>query len=348
MRTLLFALLFALSVTPTQDAQAPRELRILQKDPIQGVAAAPVMGPLRCGSNGSVYLRIPLDDQDILNSPVFAVTPDGKQHTTFSVRESPGLDKASLVDYSPASDGTVWMLALDQDQKFYLVHFGEKGKFIAKNALQEALHPARIAAFDTGELLLTGNEDSPPVGTEPTVQKPFTAIISSRGQLAYRVFLPGDIQPAASTSGDEKARRTAQRNYERALSLSFVDRVDPGRVFLARYAAQSPIYILNRAGEMRAIPAEVPQGTHLTDVKADGSSLLLMYARYAKDGPPPAGQMTEVIFQVWNIETGEMMTKFSHNSPEIGAGLACFRSGILTFVTMSMEGDKILLVRTAP
>ena len=348
MRWLLFALMVSLSATPTQDSQAPRELRILQKYSIQGVAAAPVMGPLRCGSNGSVYLRIPLDDQDILNSPVFVVTPDGKQHTTFSVREAPGLEKASLVDYSPASDGTVWILALDQDQKFYLAHFDEKGKFVSKNALPEALHPVRIASFDTGELLLTGKEDSAPAGIGVSAQKPFTAIMSSRGQLVFRLFLPGDLQPAASDSADEKSRRTAQRNYDRALSLSSVDRVDSGRVFLARYAAQAPIYILNRAGEMRAIPAEAPQGTHLTDVKADGSSLLLMYARYVKEGPPPAGQMKEVIFQVWNVETGEMMSEFSHSSPEIGAGLACYRSGVLTFVTMSMEGDKILLVRTAP
>lgn len=66
-------------------AQGPREIFPIESTSVLSAGAPMIMGPLKCGPDEAIYLRVVENPEDTRLAPVLRVSPDGKQVTRFSV-----------------------------------------------------------------------------------------------------------------------------------------------------------------------------------------------------------------------------------------------------------------------
>jgi hypothetical protein len=298
---------------------------------------------LKCGYDGSVYLQILENPENLLHNPVFRISHDGKKTTRFSLRAVPGLENAGTIDFAPGAHGGVFILTTDSKGGFdetYVVGLDEAGGFISKIKLQSRISATQLAVFSTGEFLVSGREQTQG-GQGPTPGKAFSGIIESHGQLVKEIELTGDIELKPHTAVTEKA--TAEKEYGHALSLSTAEGSNDGRVYLMRFSIEAPIFAISATGEVEPIKVPVPKGAYLGAVKVDGNKLV---AVFIKKRDPQKAPISEVIFSVWDIAAGKMIEEF-YGSPDLGIGLVCYRSGEFTFVSSSEDGQNLQLVRAS-
>lgn len=335
----LLTYLLAASVVAAQDR--PR-LRHIETTPVPQERAGPIMGPLKCGQGGSIYLRFVINSDNLTMNPVVRVSSDGKRTARFSPNAISGLDGAGILDFAPGAHGDMYLLTTgspDNFDDFYLATFDESGAFVSKTKLQSGMSASQLAVFGTGEFLISGRERTAgPKG--PIYGKAFTGIFDPHGLLITRVEPPGDVQPKADAAADDIAARAAERDYGRALSLSTAETSSDGRVYLMRFGTDAPIFAITPSGDVTPIQVKIPAGTYLNSVKVDGSRMVTMFIR--KEDPKKA-RIAEVIFSLWDLNTEERIGDQFYGSATLGIGLVCYKSGVFTFVNAAEDGHLQLV-----
>ncbi len=298
------------------------------------------MGPLKCGQDGSIYLRFVINTDNLTMNPVVRVSSDSKRTARFSPNAISGLDRAGILDFAPGAHGDLYLLTTgptDNFDDFYLATFDESGAFVSKTKLQSGMTASQLAVFSTGEFLISGRERTAgPKG--PIYGKAFTGIFDGHGQLIRRVELPGDIQPKADATADDVQGRA--RNYGQALSLSTAEASTDGRVYLMRFGMDAPIFAITPSGDVTPIHVKIPAGAYLNCVKVDGGRMVTMFIR--KEDPKKA-RIVEVIFSVWDVNTEERIGDQFYGSASLGIGLVCYKSGVFTFVNAAEDGHLQLV-----
>jgi hypothetical protein len=293
-----------------------------------------------------MYLRPLADPQNLLQNPVVRISADGKHATQYSLNGVPGLEKGGILDFGAAAHGNVFLLATDLSQPagFYVLRFDEAGGFVSKTRLQPGIRPNQLAVFSSGELLVSGREhrDTPSVSATGSA---ITGIFDFNGQLLRKVEMPGDIKPKTGPLSAEEAA-AAEQDYSRALTFSMAASSNDGRIYLMRFGPDyAPVFSISPIGEARPVKVRFPKGTYLNSIKLDGNRLLTMFVR--KEDPKQA-RIDEIIFSVWDLDSGEELEEFYDVSPLVGVALACYQRDVFTFVRTDERGDHLELVKASP
>ena len=285
---------------------------------------------LRCDSDGNVYLRVDTGDR---RSPVVRVSHDGKTLTTFSTDTDP--DLSGVQDFWVNDYNDVFVLGEKGRDEGYVFSYDADAKLKGEVRVDMPIRPNQIAVFSSGDLLIAGREPVSDTSRRNFANgAPFVGIFNSRGQLIKRIELQKDIKP-----NPKRPLLHADLDYAEEVVNSSTISSDDGNVYFMRRGPTGPIYAISSAGTvtktMRLVP---PRGAvKLSTAKVARGTLAAEFILNRLDsgleGPSP---VDSVITQIYNLNTGKMMTEYK-SVPPIGPDLACYDANSFKYLTVDSD-----------
>lgn len=217
------------------------------------------------------------------------------------------------------------------------------GNLISNAKLDVPVEPKAFAAFESGELLLSGVISS--VNQDSETQEPFTGIFARDGLLLKKVDLPRN--PQGPQEGSTTQDTGADRDGLDATKMSRAGSAGDTNVYLMQSQLQMPTFLLisSEGKVVRTIQITPPERGRLRDVRFAGGRLLAMYMRTIQLPGNPKGILAtdSEIFRILNIENGEKIAEYERRRPFLG-NLGCYASDALTFLRVG-ENRRLELVR---
>lgn len=341
----------ALLLSPMTFPQSPNvpELRLREVDStsVMGTSAAPTFLPLRCDSEGDVYLRFyqPLSP---LAAPIVEISADGQRTKTFSLASAPSFRDFDINDFNlaPAGEGAIVLALWGPDPKTkkgrgYIVTFKSDGTLDEDSVLKLPAWqtPGKIAVFANGSVLVTGSEEEKIYPHEPPVSVPFTRILDKFGQVAKRLTLPGDVKPPKP---GERGFKQSLTQLPAGISLGDAQTGSDGYIYLMRHVAKPIVYVIAPTGSVvRTLHLTPPFPTAsvgpMQYSDADGGRLAMAFSVPASAGFSGAGQ----IIAVYSARTGKRLVDYIA-PPNIGGALACYTTQGFTFLGSTPDHRLVL------
>jgi hypothetical protein len=207
-------------------------------------------GEVMCDEGGNVYTRVPDDgsSQASLHAPVHKLNADGSLSSTFEIANA-ALD-ASLHDFFVTSDGKVYLVAWGQTHgepgwHAYALQFTANGELKSTVQINTKQHifPSHIAAFESGEILVTGKQGE----KENT---PFTGVFTASGKLIKEIFEPEDEELGRRAElGDADVVHGSGSGND-AVDLGAAAGGPDGNVYLMRSTSPALIFAVTARGEV--------------------------------------------------------------------------------------------------
>lgn len=318
---------------------------------------------LQCDSDGNLYM-LAHSTEDSSRDHLLRVSADAKETTQIDLGSVPALQgfrispvfatgrggEFLLIASKTPAEGTNEQRSGDQvsagkehSAEVYVASFDRGGNFISNAKLDVPVEPKAIAAFDSGELLVSGAVRSFNQPSEG--QEPFTGIFARDGFLLKKVDLPRSTQIPhhSSTIQDSGADLDGLDGTEMSSAGSAGD----ASVYLVQSQVEMPTFLLisSEGKVVRTIHITRPERSRLRDVRFAAGKLLAMYMRTIQLPGNPKGVLAtdSEIFQVLNIENGEKIAEYERRRPFLG-NLACYASDALTFLRVG-ENRRLELVR---
>ena len=318
---------------------------------------------LQCDSDGNLYM-LALSAEDSSRDHLLRVSADAKETTQIDPRSVPELQGFRILPvFAPGPRGEFVLVALktpsegtneqqsgDQGSagkghsaEVYVASFDRGGNFISNAKLDVPVEPKAIAAFDSGELLISGAVSS--FNQHSESQEPFTGIFARDGFLLRKVDLPRNpqIPKGGATIQDAGSGLDALD----ATKLSRAGSAGDASVYLVQSQLEMPTFLLisSEGKVVRTIRISRPERGTLRDVRFAGGRMLAMYMRTTQLPGNPKGELAtdSEIFQILNVENGEKIAEYERRRPFLG-NLACYASDALTFLRMG-ENRRLELVR---
>jgi hypothetical protein len=331
--------LLALTFASAATAQDMVELREAEPIQVPGQRALGLLAPIKCGQDSSVFLQLVLDREDPRINPILGISPDGKQAVQFKAPETPGR-KTWIVDFAPTADGGAGLLTRDQDGAYSIVKLDQEGRVLSSARLAGQVSPLQLALFPSGEALVSGwRNEQGSTGVPLAKGGTFTGIFDTNGRLEKEVRLPGDV--GAPPLSDV----TASKNYKRAVTLSTAGPTGDGNVFLARSYSGGPVYVISPGGEVvHSFQPAAPESMAAGGVQVEGNDAVTIFLTRKSE---VSGEIGDILLYVWDITNGKKLATYHHASPRLGAALACYKSGVFTFLSMDPESGDLQLVHAA-
>lgn len=317
---------------------APVALKIEKSLPIAQQGFVAYESPVKCGADGSIYLRFFTGAPRLTRGPVVRISSDGKRVVPLvpeAVNDAPPLH---VVDFAPAGDGGAYLLAgtiaeRGRAAQDYLLMFDSDGKLVRRSQLDSRFHILGVAALGANNLLA--------IGMEMTEMKPVAALFNSDGRWIKDIQLPADVRlandgPCAQCEAQKSAH---EEEFFEQVSRSRTESFDGG-AYLYRAQPEGPLYIVREGGQVRRIALTPPPGGELMDVKLGGGRILATYklpqstAEHLIDG-----------FVLTDADSGVTIGEYTGTDGAM-AGLACYDGGRLSY--LSLEGGKLQLVYASP
>lgn len=350
-------LLFFVWVPMCAEAQSSQEipLRVRSAIAVTGEFAGIFMMPLKCNSKGDIYVR-GYQPGDILAAPVVKFSNEGKRVAAYSLRSVSGFEKAGdAVNFEVTPRGEVFLLVTKSATERGLVRFHEDGRFDKYIPLDAFFDPNHIAAFSTGELLITGIRFSQEKPTAPG--EPLTALFDRSGRLLRELRLEGDVnfeeKESAKTavpteSGPEKVleiRDTGEEDRYSAVTLGAAFAADDGNVYLLRAGKAPLLYQVTAGGETKPISIPPPrEGFRLLSIKVAGGRAVLALEESgggSQRRPAPPRQLLSLV----DLATGEKLLDYV--VPAGTGAFACYSPDALTFLG-SGQNQTLTLKKLTP
>jgi len=318
---------------------------------------------LQCDSDGNLYM-LAHSAQDSSRDTLLRVSADAQETTQIdlhSVRELQGFrilpvfttgrgGEFLLIASKTPSEGTNEQQSGDQGSagkghsaEVYVASFDRGGNFTSNAKLDVPVEPKAIAAFDSGELLVSGAVRSYNQHSES--QEPFTGIFARDGFLLKKVDLPRN--PQIPRDGSTIREAGADLDGLDATEMSRAGSAGDASVYLVQSQLEMPTFLLisSEGKVVRTIQTTRPERGRLRDVRFAGGRLLAMYMRTIQLPGNPKGVLAtdSELFQILNIENGEKIAEYERRRPFLG-NLACYASDALTFLRVG-ENRRLELVR---
>jgi len=321
---------------------------------VHGESAGIFMVPLQCNAGGDIYVR-GYQPGDLLAAPVVKFSREGKRAAVYALRSVPGFEKGGdAVNFTVAPRGEVLLLVTKSAIERGLVRFHEDGRFDKYTPLASLFDPNQIAAFSSGELLITGVRFPSEKPAAPG--EPFTALFDRFGNLLRELRLDGDVRfeeketgqalaPASSPEKPLEIHDAGEEDRYASVTLGTAFAGDDGNVYLLRVGSKPLLYQVTAGGDVRhiAIPA-LPQNFRVLTVKvAGGRALLVLEENVETTGqrPPSPKQLLSLI----DLAGGEKL--FDYVVPPGAGALACYTPDGLTFLG-SGPGQALMIKRFLP
>jgi len=324
-------------------AQTPLELKPVAVVSVANRTANGILEPIKCDSNSNIYVLAFQESDPPGGTPVTKITPDGKA----SVFPLPTVKdkRLQILDFAPGANGGVVLLVRDNEGQSYVESHTEDGGLDWKFSLPAELRAMQVAVSPKGKILVCGLWSSA-AGPGGESTKPFAAVFDKTGREEREVSLTEDTQAsggAPSAAGAETG--SSAKNVRRAISYSSAQFSSNESFVLARLSAGGAIYIISPDGfEVNTVHPSTPPDTQLSSVKVDGDTIAALFFKRKKGSAQ--SEISDVFISLLNSQTGEEQGQYHHSSWQLGAALACYKSGLFTFVTTG-DNNQLQIVRAA-
>ena len=303
---------------------------------------------IMCDRSGNTYVTVsdPTSD-DRSDRPLLKFDKSGALQAEFSTsRKSLGFSEYEdhFEPSTPLPNGGIARIAWGRPG-MYLVRFAEDGKLESRVKLEgppvPTILPYQVAAFASGEILLSGLENCRSVRCLGAF-KSFTALYSPSGDLIKRLSIPRDDEiDAAAEIGD--SRYAAGPMFgNRAVSGGRMRLGDDGNVYLMRHTSPAAVYVISSSGDLaRTLQIQPPRdGWASVDMQVSGEKIAIEFSDCS------SRRCEGSTLTVADAKSGKRLTDYSDDN--LGT-LACFaaESERLTFLTVSEKNALQLVVARA-
>jgi hypothetical protein len=332
----LFALVAAVSVgaTHAQTAALRVEKTIVSKSTFGSNDT--LAGTGQCDSSGNIYVRVfdPVNSHQ--GSPVLMFDNAGALQTKFA-----GPHRAELQEgrfefaFAVVPRGGIAVADWNYPD-IHVVTFSPDGKVESDVQLDFARFvPYQLAVFPSGELFLSGIEDSN--RDHPYRYKSFAAIYDKTGHLKKRLVLNGDEEiDRAIELGDSRYASFGPSNGNSAAAFGIAATGEDGNVYLVRRTSPAIVYVVSSAGEVVRKVVVEPQTSGDMPFEMQLAKGKLAFVFDGWTGSRSSGNSKLTIVDASN---GERLVDFEGGVAGVGwfFGLSCYApdSGAFTFLRMS-------------
>jgi hypothetical protein len=292
--------------------------------------------PAKCDTDGNILVRVHREER-YGGAPILRLSPTGKLIQSISIESVPGFGGSWVMDFAPGANVYVYVLAVTEPGKNFILVFDSSGKLKSQNQIQSGVFARQIAELSSGDLLIGGIQtDDAQTKGKPFKVSPFLGIFSGDGQLLRNVLLNKDIVRL----GSDKA---ADRQYGEALAGSSLQTADDGLTYLMRRSPIGPIFAMSAAGVISKRIQLIPPTQHaqLSQIRVAKNFLIAEFIEKKSSGEGIAN----VILDVVDLQTGTKIREFSHSSAAVGSVVGCYTQGNLSFISND-ENLLLTLVTT--
>lgn len=308
----------------------PLVIKMARTISVPSEMAGALIGPVLCDADGNVFLR--KHGEDPLQSPILKFDTHGVRKAQYSLTDA--TPKFYGGDFFVSSDGEVYQSAWQKGGKeMFVFKYGKDGQIQTKIKLDSLFDPYGIAAFPSGDMLMTGVQADLKADDDKG-GRPFTALFDSSGKLIRKLSLEDD---AKLEQAAEQALRTGEVLVPNntAITLGAVVAGSDGNIYVMRRAEDAIIYAIAPDGHVVSRWIISSDGNGLpphTLASAKGRLAVMFKARRA---------MSPALVKVLDLATGSILETYDVD-PALGFGLACYTPPEFTFVTTTRDKQLAL------
>ena len=315
-------------------AQSPEPVAIHRGRMVDftSVPAGMVMGPTKCDDSGAVYFR-QYKPRDVYGAAIVKLDPRENRSLVInvssigdsSVAKAPTL---RFVDFT-VNGGAVYVAATNEDAKAYILKFSAgDGSFQSAISLEEKFYPMKIAAFNSGALLVAGVKTTPKPDSTSALQND-TVLIDRTGVIAKHLN--------AGDWGDTKGDQAVDHERLDALSMSLMEGAGTS-AYLIQSSAATTLAVVGDGGTVEPPRKLRSPGEDYSafNLRASGTSILVEYVKDLKS----SGTVTE--FVLYDLSLDQPVQVYRADA-DVGGALGCYdgRDGF-TFVN-NHGGHTVLM-----
>lgn len=337
---------FLVLASSVGNAQNPRGLSYIDNTPVatdRGNAGFSVQLPMKCGPDGLVYVRFAGAD---LEPAITLIKEDGKVVSVIRLRQIPDFSESDLYDFAPMNGEVIVLSGKGRPHiptTYYISRFRTDGTYMSSDKVdlgfRPDFEPRQIAAFASGNLLMAGmtiGHDVPYV--------PFVGIFKDNGQFLREVSLKDDVTYRNARETPSDASFSWAQSIRNLLDVTFLQTSDDGNVYLTRHTETGPVFVVTSGGSVRRMALTPPvKGADLQWTTAGGGSIVAQYR--LENGRTPKTHYLVVMDVGTNKKRATI--RYLQDYEKNGGGLACYRSGVFTFIAGAPNGGLQLVRATA-
>jgi hypothetical protein len=227
----------------TESPAIGQNLKLVSETPVNSEMAQTFAGPLRCDHDGNLYLMTKLDAV----TGIRKLNPKGERSAVFVASSATDLQVQLAAYFSVAADGDVYQLAFLRDTiDRAVLTFKRDGTYKSSMRLNPGFiwTPSQVAAFSTGDVLVTGLK----ADRSLKVAVPFTGLFDKTGALRKQVVLADDkeIQDMAADGRVDSGHLYGNR----AVEGGQMESADDGNIYLMRRLSSPIFYAISPSGEV--------------------------------------------------------------------------------------------------
>ena len=340
MKAFFWSLLLGLSTSSiAQDASVHsandavgKPLRVMQTTTSPNQVGAATLMPVRCDSDGSIYVRF-YHDKTPLVEPIHKLDNKGEHKLVYSVAgdaQFVGRGKGGT-EFAIGKNGDVYQLA-SADDGTYAVAFNKDGSIRSKAKLVPDLAAWHFAVFESGRVLVAGTERETVSNLSP--HAPFTGIFDPSGKLLHKIVFPEDksYEDAANRGDSDFFDAGLGGGGNFAVEHGSVERGSDGNIYVVRWVHPAKVYAVAETGQVVRTFEVRPE--------LEGRKPAFVYATIGKLAFQFAGDRDRAdprsIIKVVGLDGRDYVT---YDSTALGVGLACYsQPDRFTFLGTTKEG----------
>jgi len=310
-----------------------------QTIPVPSEGSIHLLWPLQCDGDGNLYLH---SDQWGV-SGIRKLNKRGERLAVFQPKFDPEFTIGDATRFSVANDGKLYQLVLLRkgDIARYVVVYNPDGTNQQKIKLDPGFpwHPTAVAAFPTGNLLVTGQVyDRDP--HRPML--PFTGLFSPDGKLLKEIKLEDDDALFKTLqAGDSRVEGDFDPTNNLAVNFSQMATAKNGYIYLMRWSNPAILYAITPEGTVAhrftVDPGDEsyrPHGMHIA-----GDRIAVMFVQ---------PQSLEKNMRIVDLE-GHAITSYGENPKsngqpgnELGSAFVCYSANPESFTFFAADNDNRL------
>jgi hypothetical protein len=305
--------------------------------------ATSVFTPLRCDSDGNLYLMNQVDAV----SAIHKFNSKGQQVALFQSAAATDVKIATAAHFSVSKDGDVYQLAFKEmgggyprgvlDQHAHVLIFGKDGRYKSsiKLGTEFGWLPLQVAPFASGDFLIVGVRDD---AQNKRHRQPFTGIFSSNGSLIKLVKLEDDGKlNSMAISGDQHVVSPDHPFNNFAVERGALQLAGDGNVYVMRRVSPAIVYAITAGGAVLrrftvdpGEPNYVPISMHI-----DRYRIAILFQE------PQTRDKTIRIVDLEGNDVNTYRIPYQQGSVALGTSMICYTEVPERFTFVSMKGDKL-------
>lgn len=285
--------------------------------------------PIKCDSDGNMYLRPVADPNSNLDS-IVKIGANGKIASTFSFQNLGDIKASAALDFVVLR-GEVYALITDKNGGDHLVRFRSDGTYNSEITLPTAeMQISRFATFSMDQVLMTGMNSK--------TSRAETLLVDRSGNVSHLI----------NTKEQFQLDRNGELSHTDRLSVTLSSLVpgDDGNIYLMRQSSHPVIFAISPNGEvLKQFTIKSPDGSYRPLTMSIGAGKIAVV--FQENKPPVGSNIARQIYRVVDEYSGEVQADYS-SKPEIWGGFACYVAPAQFSLLMPQKDGRFALVKATP